>query len=61
MNNAKKRSGTASFKSSIERQVNKPVKGIAPPIGFYDYDISAIEGKKQNSGLDLMKRQGRAE
>lgn len=39
--NITKRSGTASFKSSIDRTRHNVLikKPIAPPIGYYDYKL----------------------
>lgn len=58
-NNIQRRSGTASFKSSIERSNLVLKKERAPPFGFYDYDQDILQAKKKNQDLDLKKQPGR--
>jgi len=55
--NALNRSGTASFKSSIDRK--RSTKPQAPPIGFYEYDPNVINPKSKNAGLNLSISKGR--
>eukprot|EP00347_Sterkiella_histriomuscorum_P023671 403333791 len=59
--NYSKRSGTASFKSSIDRQNNGILvkKSLAPPIGHYDYDSEKFYSKVKD--IDLNKAPGRSD
>lgn len=62
INNAKKRGGTASFKSSVERTApNERKVADIPPVGFYDFNKDGVEPKKRNQEFDLSKLIGRSE
>lgn len=59
--NYTKRSGTASFKSSIDRSSHNGLiqKPKAPPIGHYDFDLDKLHGKAKE--VDLTKIPGRSD
>lgn len=59
--NVQKRTGTANFKSSIDRSIisEQSNKRPNPPVGFYDYKFDGVFARSKNEGFDLSKIQGR--
>ena len=60
--NHRNRGGTASFKSSVDRQRNSSLipKQIAPPIGVYEADFEKIQPSRFRD-LKLDKQEGRVD